>query len=87
MSWVDHVARMENRRTACTILVGITCLKTLRVSSKRRWENIIQMYFQDVECGDMDWIEWSFGFYNLRIVLWPSEDIIFSRRTLLRGFR
>jgi len=75
MSWVDHVASMGSRRTACTILVGITYLKTSLVSSKRRWENIIQMYFQDVECGDMDWIERSFVFYKLRIVLCLSGNI------------
>ena len=24
---------------------------------ERRWEDDIKMYLQEVECGDMDWIE------------------------------
>jgi hypothetical protein len=26
-------------------------------SPRRRWEDNIKMDFQEVECGDMDWIE------------------------------
>jgi hypothetical protein len=43
--------------------------KGITFNSKRRRENIIKFYLQDVECGCMDWIERSFGFYKLRIVL------------------
>jgi len=55
---------------------GVTC------NFKRRWENIIKMYLQDVECGGMDWIERSFGFYNRRIDLRLSEDLLH----VLEGF-
>jgi hypothetical protein len=43
---------------------------------KCRWENIIKMYPKVVECGVMDRIEISFGFYKPRIVSCLSEDIL-----------
>ena len=56
--------------------------KGITFNSTHRWANIIKMYLPDVECGDMDWIERSFGFYKLRIVLWLSEVILHALERL-----
>jgi len=45
---------MEDRTDATRILVGITYRKASLGRGRCRWENIIKMYFQDVDCGGRD---------------------------------
>jgi hypothetical protein len=68
---------------------------------RRRWEDNIKMDFQEVRCGDIDWIElaqdrdrWRAlvnAVMNLRVsqnarnFLSGCKPVSFSRRTLLHG--
>ena len=56
MRWAGHVARME-RRGVYSVLVGKSEGKRPLRRPKRRWEDSIKMYLQEVGCGGMDWIE------------------------------
>jgi len=38
-------------------LGGETWGKETTWNTRRRWEDNIQMYLQEVGCGDMDWID------------------------------
>jgi len=51
------VARMWERRGAYRILVGKPKGRRLFGRLRHRWENNIKMDFQEVGCGDMDWID------------------------------
>ena len=51
------VARMGESRGVYRILVGKPEGKRLLGRPRRRWEDNIKMDLQEVECGDMDWIE------------------------------
>jgi hypothetical protein len=44
-------------RGVCRILVGKPGGKKPLGRPRRRWEDNIKMYLQEVGCGDMDWIE------------------------------
>jgi len=57
MRGVGPVARMGESRGVYRILVGKPEGKRLLGRPRRRWEDNIKMDLQEVECGDMDWIE------------------------------
>ena len=57
MRWAEHVARMGDRTGACRVLVGIIYWKASIGNLRRRWENIINMYLQYVECVGMECID------------------------------
>ena len=52
-----HIARMEERRGVCRVLVGKLERKRPRGRPRRRWEDSIKMDLQKVGCRGMDWIE------------------------------
>ena len=52
-----HVVRMGERRGIYRVLVGKPGGKRRLGRPRHRWEDNIKMYFQEVGCGDMDWIE------------------------------
>ena len=55
--WAGHVARMGERRGMYRVLVGKPEGKRPLGRPRRRCEDNIMMYLQEVGCGDMDWIE------------------------------
>jgi hypothetical protein len=54
---VGCVKRVGERRGLCRVLVGKPEGKGPLGRPRRRWENNIKMYLQEVGCGGMDWIE------------------------------
>jgi len=48
---------MGERRVIYMILMGKVEGKRPLEKPKRRWEDNIKMYLQEVECGGMDWID------------------------------
>jgi hypothetical protein len=46
------------RREVYRVLVGKAEEKGPLGRPRRRWEYNIKMDFQDVRCGDMDWLSW-----------------------------
>jgi hypothetical protein len=59
MRWAGHVARMEERRVVYRVLVGKPEGKRPLGRPRCRWEDIIKIYYQEVGCSVMDWIELS----------------------------
>jgi hypothetical protein len=57
MRWAGHVARLGERRGVYRVLVGKTEGKRSLGRPRRRREDNIEMNFQEVGCGGMDWIE------------------------------
>jgi len=57
MRRTKHVARMGERRGVCRVLVGKPEGKRPRGRPRHRLEGNIKTDFQDVGCGDRDWIE------------------------------
>ena len=57
MRWVGHVARMEERRGVCGVLVGKPDGKRPLGRPRLRWEDNIKRDLQEVRCGVMVWIE------------------------------
>ena len=55
--WAEHVARMGERRSVYRDLVGKPEGKRPLGKLRSRWEDNIKMDLQEVECGDMDWID------------------------------
>ena len=55
--WAVHVARMGERRDVYRVLVGKPEGKRPLGRPRRRWEDNIKMYLQEVECEGMDWID------------------------------
>ena len=53
MRWAGHVARMGEKRCACSVLVAKTEGKRPLGRSRRRWEDNIKMGLQEVGCGSM----------------------------------
>ena len=56
MRWAGHVARMEERRGAYSIMVGKPEGKRPLWIPRRRWVDNIKMDLQEVERGGVDWI-------------------------------
>ena len=57
MRWVGHLARMGERRGVYRVLVRTPEGNRPLGRPRRRWEDNIQTYLQEVGCGGMDWIE------------------------------
>jgi hypothetical protein len=57
MGWTGSVAGMGERRGVYRVLVGKPEGKEPLGRPRRRWEYNIKIYFQEVGCGGMDWIE------------------------------
>jgi len=57
MKWAGHVARMGLRRGVCKVLVRRREGKRPLGRPRRRWEDNIKMYLQEVGCGGLDWIK------------------------------
>ena len=55
--WVEHVARMGERRGVYRVLVGKPEGKRPLGRPRRKWEHNIKVDLQEVRCGDTDWIE------------------------------
>ena len=52
-----YVGRMRERTGVYRVLVGKPVGKRPLGRPRRRWEDNIKMYLQEVGCGGMDWIE------------------------------
>jgi hypothetical protein len=57
MRWVEHVARIREKRGIYRVLVGKPDGKRSFRRPRRRWKNNIKMYLQEAVCWGMDWIE------------------------------
>ena len=57
MRWAGNVARMEEGRGVHKVLVGIPEGKTPSGRPRRRCEDNIKIYLQEVGCRGMEWIE------------------------------
>ena len=57
MRLTGHVARMGEGRGVYRVLVGKPGGKRPLMRPRRGWEDNIKIDLQEVECGDMDWIE------------------------------
>ena len=55
--WAGHVVRMGERGGVYRFLVGKPERMRPLVRPRRRWEDNIKMYLQEVGCGGMDWIK------------------------------
>jgi hypothetical protein len=61
MGWVEHVARMGERRDVYRVLLGKPEGKRPLGGTRLRWEDNIKMDLQEVGCGGMDWIDLAQG--------------------------
>jgi hypothetical protein len=52
-----RLARIGRRRGVYRILMGKPEGKRPLERPRRRWEDNIKMYLQEVRCGGVDWIE------------------------------
>jgi hypothetical protein len=57
MRWAGNVARVGEGRGMYTVLVGKPEGKRPLGRPRRRWEDNIKMYLQEVGCGITEWIE------------------------------
>ena len=57
MRWAGNVARMGERIGIYRVLVGKPERKSPLGRPMRRWEVNIKIYFQELGCGGVDWIE------------------------------
>ena len=55
--WMEHVARMGEKRGVYRVLVGKPEGKRPLGRPRRSWKDNIKMDLQEVGCGGMDWIE------------------------------
>jgi len=99
MRWTGHAAHIGERRGAYTVLVAKPEGKRPLAGPRYRWEDNTEMDLQEVECGDVDWIDLALVrdmwraiiiiVMNLRIpfdawnFLFTCEPVKFSGRTVL----
>jgi hypothetical protein len=57
MRWVGHVARMGERRNACSILAGKPGGKRPIGRPRRKWEDNVKMDLRELGWDGMDWID------------------------------
>jgi hypothetical protein len=57
MRWAGHVSRMGEERGVRRVLVGKPEGKRPLGRPRRRWEDNIKMYLQEVGLGCGDWID------------------------------
>jgi len=58
MRWVGHVAHMGETRDVCRVLVRKPEGKRGLGRPRRRWEDNISMYLQEVKCGVWTGTNW-----------------------------
>jgi hypothetical protein len=58
MRWIEHVARMGEKRDTYRSLVGKPEKKRPLGIPRRRWEYNIKMDLRGKEWGGMDWLMW-----------------------------
>jgi hypothetical protein len=56
MRWAGHVARMDEKKNACIVLVGMPEGKKQPGIHRRRWEANIKTDFRRIEWGGINWI-------------------------------
>jgi len=56
MRWAGHVARMDEERGVCRVLLGKPEGRRPLGRPSRKWVDNIRMDLQEVECEYMDWI-------------------------------
>jgi hypothetical protein len=56
MRWAGHVARMEEKRNACRILVGKLGKRPLG-RRRRRWVSNIELALREIGWDGVDWID------------------------------
>jgi hypothetical protein len=56
MRWAGHVARIREGRGFQRVLVGKLEGRRPLGRPRRRWEDNIKIYLQEVGCGGTDWI-------------------------------
>jgi hypothetical protein len=56
MRWAGHVARMGEGRNLYRVLVGKPEGKRPLGRQKRRWEDGIKIYLEDIDWGVVEWI-------------------------------
>ena len=57
LRWTDHVARMEEGRSAFKILTGKPTGKTHLVRLRRRWEENIGMDLKEIVINTRNWAD------------------------------
>jgi hypothetical protein len=57
IGWARHVARMGERRGVYRVLVGKPEGKRPLERPRHRWKNKVEVDFQEMRCGGMDWID------------------------------
>jgi hypothetical protein len=57
MRWTRHVARIGEKRNACSIFVGKSKGKSPLGRTRRRWVDNIKIDLRETECGGIDWTE------------------------------
>ena len=57
MRWAEHVARMEERRSATEFLWGDLRERDHLENPGLRGRIIVRWIFKEVGCGGMDWID------------------------------
>ena len=57
LRWVDHVARLEESRSAFKILTGTYAGKRTLGRLRRGWEDNIRMYLKEIGVDRMNWID------------------------------
>jgi hypothetical protein len=59
MRWAGHVARIEGKMNAYSILVGMPEGKRLQGKPRCRWVHNVKMDLRKIGWGGMDWIDLS----------------------------
>jgi hypothetical protein len=57
MRWTRTVARIGEGRDVYRVLVGKHEEKRPLGRPRRRWDDNIKIYLQEVGCGDIDWLD------------------------------
>ena len=61
MRWTDHVARIEEGRSAFKILTGTPTGKRPLGRPRHRWEDNIRMDLKDIGINTRNWVVFGLG--------------------------
>ena len=81
MRWAEHVARMGERSGVYIVLVGKPEGRRPLGRRRRRWEDNIKMYLQEV-AYTCEWGNEPFGFHKMRGISWLAENRLASQEGL-----